>query len=166
MELKMKSLLSIFALALLLITQSAYSKEIAVLLPVIGPLTASEKMELSKTLVDGLSDKFVLRHGEEVDRYVKQAFQEESKKNDCDENHCYRRIADHYHAEKIIALRITEVDKDNYLIVSNLYDVATGEIASAQKEECGKCSIDKLKSLCKEIARRMSEQREMNVHKI
>ena len=153
----MKKLLNLMAFAFLLMTQTAYAKENAVLLPVIGPLTALEKTELSKAMVEGLSARYVLRFGEDVDSYVKLVFQEESKKNDCDEMNCYRRIAAHYHAEKIIALRITTVDKNTYLVTSHLYDVATGAVASDQKEDCATCSIDKLKLLCKELAQRLSK---------
>jgi ribosomal protein L37AE/L43A len=153
----MRILLKIFAVAILLIAQSAYAKEIAVLLPVTGPLTPFEKMELSKEVVGGFSAKFDLQYGEEVDRYVKQVFQEESKKKDCDETNCYRRIAALYHAEKIIALRVAEIDKGRYLVTAHLYDVPTGEMTSSQKEECEQCSFEKLKVLCKEMSRRMSK---------
>lgn len=147
----MKNLLRILAVALLLSAQIAYAKEIAVLLPVTGPLTPFEKAELTKEAVHGLSSTFELKHGEEVDRFVKQAFQEESKKKDCDETNCYRRIAAQYHAEKIIALRVAEVSKGRYLVTYHLYDVPTGEMIASQKKECAQCSFEKLKALCKEL---------------
>lgn len=147
----MKNLLRILAVALLLSAQTAYAKEIAVLLPVTGPLTPFEKAELTKEAVQGLSLIFELKHGEEVDRFVKQAFQEESKKKDCDETNCYRRIAAQYHAEKIVALRVAEVSKGRYLVTYHLYDVPTGEMIASQKKECAQCSFERLKLLCKEL---------------
>lgn len=155
----MKNILSVFIVALLLLSQSAYGQEIAVLLPVIGPLTPFEKSELTKQAVDGLSAKFELKHGEEVERFVKQVFQEESHKKDCDEANCYRRIAAQYHAEKIVALRVALVDKGRYLVTSHLYDVPTGEMTASQKMECLQCSFDKLKALCKEVTQRMIEEK-------
>lgn len=157
----MKNMLKVFAVAALLLvpvffTQAAYAKEVAVLLPVTGPLTPSEKIELTKQAVDGLSVRFDLRHGEEVDRFVKQAFQEESKKKDCDETNCYRRIAAQYHAEKIVALRVAEVAKGRYLVTFHLYDVPTGEMTASQKKECAQCSFEKLKALCKELTGKMT----------
>jgi hypothetical protein len=148
----MKNILSLFAVALLLLAQTAFAKEVAVLLPVIGPLTPFEKVELSKEVVSGLSSRFELKHGEEVDRFVKQAFQEESQKQDCDETNCYRRIAAQYRAEKIVALRVAQVEKGRYLVTYHLYDVTTGEMLESLQKECAQCSLEKLKGLCKELA--------------
>jgi hypothetical protein len=155
----MKNLLSVFAVAILFLAPAAYAKEVAVFLAVTGPLTPFEKNELSKDVVEGLSARFELRYGAEVDHYVKKVFQEESKKNDCDETDCYRRIAAFYHAEKIVALRVAEIEKGRYLVTAHLYDVPTGEMSSSEKEECAQCSFEKLKVLCKEITRRMSKVR-------
>jgi hypothetical protein len=151
----MKKLLNVFAAAIFLFIQSAYAKEVAVLLPITGPLTPFEKNELSKEVVEGFSVKFELQYGDAVDRFVKQAFQEESKKSDCDETNCYRRIAEHYHAETIIVLRVAVIDKDRYLVTSHFYDVPTGTMTNSQKEECVQCSFEKLKAQCRELSRRM-----------
>lgn len=153
----MKFLLSALAVAILLLAPAAYAKEVAVFLAVTGPLTPFEKSELSKEVVEGLSAKFELRYGAEVDHYVKKVFQEESKKNDCDETDCYRRIAALYHAEKIIALRVAEVEKGRHLVTAHIYEVSTGEMSASEKEECMQCSFEKLKVLCKEITKRMSK---------
>lgn len=147
----MKNMLRILAVALLLAAPSVNAKEIAVLLPVTGPLTPFEKAELTKESVAGLAARFELKHGEEVDLFVKQAFQEESKKQDCDETNCYRRIAEQYHAGKIVALRVVQVEKGRYLVTYHLYDVATGEMAASQQKECTQCSFEKLKELCKQL---------------
>ena len=151
----MKYLLGFFTAAMLLLATVANAKEVAVLLPVTGPLTPIEKSELSDELIKGLSAKYELEFGEEVDRYVTQVFHDESKKSDCDETNCYRRIAALYHSEKIVALRVAEIEKGHYLMSAHLYDVPTGEMISDQKEECNQCSFEKLKSLCKELASRM-----------
>jgi hypothetical protein len=152
----MKRLAGIFAVAMLLFIPQAYARESAVLLPVTGPLTTLEKTGLSKEVLDDLSSSFDLQYGEEVDRFVKQVFQEESKKSDCDEANCYRRIAALYHAQKIVGLRVTEIDKGSYLVILLLYDVPTGEMTSSQKEECKQCTFEKLKLLCKGLASRIS----------
>ena len=147
----MNNTLRVLAVALLLFAQTAWAKEIAVLLPVTGPLTPLEKSELTKEAVEGLSPKLELKYGDDVDRFVKKAFQEESKKQDCDETNCYRRIAAKYHAEKIVALRVAQVEKGRYLVTYHLYDVPTGEMTASQQKECDQCSIDKLKGLFKEL---------------
>ena len=151
----MKFLPGIFTAVVLLLSSAVNANEIAVLLPITGPMTPYEKSELSKELITGLSTKFELEYGEEVDRFVKQVFREESKKSDCDETNCYRRIASLYHAGKIVAFRVTEIDKGHFLVTAHLYDVPTGELVSTQKEECNQCSFEKLKSLCKEFTGRM-----------
>jgi len=158
----MRNMLKILAVSMLLLVpifhvQSAFAKEIAVLLPVTGPLTPYEKAELTKQTVDGLSVKFELKHGEEVDLVVKQAFQEESKKQDCDETNCYRRIAARYHAEKIVAMRVVMVKAGHYLAALQIYDVMTGEMTVSQKRECKDCSFEVLKALCKELASQASK---------
>jgi hypothetical protein len=156
----MKNMLRLLAVAMLLLApiffaQSAYAKEIAVLLPVTGPLTPYENSELTKDVVDGLSPRFELKYGDEVDRFVKQAFQDESKKPDCDEANCYRRIAAKYHAEKIVALRVAQVEKGRLLVNVHLYDVLTGEMTASLQKECAQCSFEKLKALCKELIGKM-----------
>jgi hypothetical protein len=151
----MKNILRVLVVAMLLLAQTAYAKEIAVLLPVTGPLTPFEKVELTKEAVAGLSSRFELKHGDEVDRFVKQAFQEESKKQDCDETNCYRRIAAQYHAEKIVALRVIQMEKGRYLVTCHLYDVSTGEMTFSQQKECAQCSFEKLGALCKELIGKM-----------
>jgi|GEM_PF-3806928 hypothetical protein len=152
----MKRLPGIFAIVMILLVPTAYAREIAVLLPVTGPLTTLEKTELSKEVVDDLSFRFDFQYGEEVDRFVKQVFQEESKKNDCDEANCTRRIAAFYHAEKIVSLSVTEIDKGNYLVILLLYDVPTGVMTSIPNEECTQCSFEKIRLLCKGLASRIS----------
>jgi ribosomal protein L37AE/L43A len=153
----MKKLPSIIACALMLLATSAFAKDIAVLLPVAGPLTPYEKTELSRVVVEGLAAKFDMQYGEDVQRIVEKVFQEESKKNNCDESNCYRRIGTHYHADKIVALRVTEVEKGHFLLTSNLYDVPTGSITSSQKEECTQCSFEKLKVICNELIGRIGK---------
>lgn len=120
----MKCFIKVLACTLLLSASAVYAQDIAVLLPVTGPLTPNEKTELTRTAVDGLAKKFELKHGEAVDQFVKQAFQEESKKTDCDETNCYRKIAAQYHAEKIIALRVVMVNDGYYLLTLSIYDIA------------------------------------------
>lgn len=157
----MKNNLRVLVVAMLLLApifflQTAYAKEIAVLLPITGPLTPFEKVELTKVAAQGLSLTFELKHGEDVDRFVKKTFQEESKKKDCDEANCYRRIAAQYHAEKIVALRVAQVGKGRYLVTYHLYDVPTGEMAVSEQKECTQCSFEKLKALCKELTLNMT----------
>ena len=151
----MNAILRLCIVAALLLAQSAYAKEIAVLLPVIGPLTPFEQAELSKDTAATFSSKFDLKYGVAVDRFVNQVFHEESKKKDCDESNCYRRIAAKFHAEKIVVLRVAEVEKGRYLLTSHLYDVPTGEMTSSEKAECVQCSFEKLKVQCKELTQRL-----------
>lgn len=147
----MKRMLKFLPIALLLLSPSIFAKDIAVLLPVVGPLTPYEKSELTKEVVAGLAGKFELKHGEDVDLVVKQAFQEESKKKDCDETNCYRKIAAKFHAEKIVAIRVVLVENERYLVTYSLYDVAAGEMADSQKRECAGCSFEKIKVICNEL---------------
>lgn len=125
------------------------SNDTAVLLPVTGPLTSYEKMEMAGEIVAGLSGRLKLIHGNDVDLFVSQVFREESQKQDCDEVNCYRRIAEHYQAEKIVALRVATLDKDRYLLTFYHYDVFEGKMTASQQKECAQCSLDKLKELCR-----------------
>lgn len=152
----MNNILRVFAVAALVLCSAclapaACAGEVAVLLPVTGPLTPLEKTELAKEAVAVLSARFEVRHGEEVDRFVTQVFREESRKKDCDEANCYRRIAAQFNAEKIVAIRVAETAKGRYLVAHHLYDVPTGEMTSSHRKECAQCSFEKLKALCKEL---------------
>jgi hypothetical protein len=153
----MKKILGLVGLAVLLFAHAASAKEVVVLLPITGPLTPYEKTELARAVVGELSPKFELKYGAAVDRFAKKAFQEESKKKDCDETNCYRRIAAQYHADKIAAVRIVLVAKDNYLLSLHLYDVASGEMDFSEKMDCTECSSDKLKLHFLALARRLVE---------
>ncbi len=129
----------------------ANARETAVLLPVTGPLTPLELTELTREVVTGLSSVFDVKHGEEVNRVVKQIFKEESKKTDCDETSCYRQIAVQYHAEKIIALRLTQIETERYLLTLNVYDVVTGDVTVSNKRECTSCTFEKIKILARDL---------------
>lgn len=150
---KNKTPLSLGIFLLFILVSAAFSKERAVLLPLIGPLTPNEKMILSKEVSTVLEKKYTLVAGEEVDRFVKQVFLEESHKTECDESSCYRRISDHYHADNIIALRVTKITESSYLITFNLYDVPTGEMILSRSQECTECSFEKLKALSNYLIR-------------
>lgn len=147
----MKKILALLLVFLALSSATAYAKETAVLLPVTGPLTPLEITELSRDIVTGLAPLFDLKHGEEVNRFVKQTFLEESKKPDCDEASCYRQIAAQYHAEKIIALRLTQIETEHYWLILNVYDVVTGDVTVSNKRECTSCSFEKIKILAREL---------------
>jgi hypothetical protein len=148
----MNNLLKLIALLFLLFTQQSFAKEIAVLLPVTGAASPFEQAELTQEAVEGLSAKFDLKHGEEVDQFVKQVFHDESKKKDCDEENCYRRIAARYQADKIVAFRMLERAQGNYLVTSHSYDVPTGTMTLSEQKFCVQCTTQKLKALFKELA--------------
>ncbi|MEI7843965.1 MAG: hypothetical protein WCI39_13155 [Gallionellaceae bacterium] len=147
----MKKILALFAVTFCLFSQLAQAKDTAVLLPIGGTLTATEKSSLTQEIVTNLAPQFELTYGDEVDQFVKKAFQEESKKKDCDETNCYRRIAAKFHAEKIVALRLTQIGKARQLMVLHIYDVQTGEVTASEKGECTDCSLEKLKTLSKKL---------------
>lgn len=151
----MKITRHLLAAAMILFATGSFAEEIAVLLPLTGPLTPLEKSELTREAVKGLSEQFELKHGGEVDQFVRQAFQEESQKQDCDETNCYRRIAARYHADKIAAIRIVQIAQGSYLVTSHLYDVPTGELTVSEQSKCTQCSIQKLKVLCKALTGKM-----------
>ncbi len=153
----MKNLLKLLTLVALLLSQTAYARETAVMLPVAGPLTPFEKSELSREVVQGLASRFELKHGDEVEHFVEQVFREESRKRDCDESNCYRRIADQFHAEKIVALRLAQTAKGRYLVILHLYEVATGGMLYNESGECIECTQEKLKALCKQLTGRMAQ---------
>ena len=153
----MKIIANLYVLLIALLAPAAYAQEVAVLLPVIAPYSTTEKSELAQLVVTGLALRFDIKFGEEVDHFVSLAFQEESKKKECDEVTCLRRIGAQYHAEKIVTLRVTSVNKENLLVTSNIYDLTTSEIISSQKAECNQCSFSKLKTLTKEIVKHMAE---------
>lgn len=132
---------------ILFMIPAVFAKERAVLLPLTGALTPDEKRILSKEVSLILESNYTIITGEDVDHVVKQVFLEESHKTECDESSCYRRISEHYHADKIIAFRVTKRTDSLYLITYNLYDVPTGEMTLSRSQECAECSFEKLKAL-------------------
>lgn len=149
----MKNIYCLILLVMLSIPSGVMAKDVAVLLPITGAITPQERNELTQLAVIALTKQFDLKHGEAVDEKVKQVFQEESKRQNCDETSCYRKIAAHYQAEKIIALRLTQTAADHFLLVLNIYDVTTGDITASQKRECAQCTFDKIKILVSDIVK-------------
>ena len=121
--------------------------EKGVLLPISGPLTAEEKKGLADTVAGHLSGSYQVVYGEEVNDYITKVFREESKKDDCDEEACYRKIATHYGAETIFALRVVKEGDALYVVTFNIYDVLTEKVVQSRKEACSHCSYESLNEI-------------------
>lgn len=145
-------LISIFFSFVLSLNALSSEREKAVLLPIVGPLTAKEKEDLAHTLVSVLDGSYKVIYGADVDSYVKKVFREERKKTDCDETTCYRKIAARYGAEKIVAFRVVKKRGNDYLITFNIYDVTTEEIEESKKLDCLDCSYETIKRLSAKLA--------------
>lgn len=134
--------LSLFILSFT--SAQAHAAERAVLLPITGELLASEKTQLADEVAKSLSGQYQIILGDKVNQFVTKVFREESKKLDCDETSCYRRIAAEFKADKIVAIKIAKVASGQYLVTFNLYDVPTGEVTQPRKAECTECGYSKL----------------------
>lgn len=152
----MKKYLLMLGLMLCVSANLVQAREVAVLLPISGPLTPLEVTELSNQVITELSARYVLKHGVEVDKVVKQAFLEESKKNNCDEVNCYRKIASNYKAEYIVAIRVNKIESERYLLTFNLYNVLTNTMASSQQKECMQCTFDRVKFTMGEMLKQIN----------
>ncbi|MBE9536250.1 MAG: hypothetical protein IMF07_03635 [Proteobacteria bacterium] len=149
----MKRLLFLVLFLTLLASPALASEpEEAVLLPVAGPLTPDEKQGLADELVKNLSGRYEVIYGADVDKYVTEVFLEESKKDECDAEACYRKIAQHYGVETIIALRVAPKGDSSYLLSFSVYDVLEGKIIEEKRLDCDDCSYEGLKGLCSKLA--------------
>lgn len=138
-------------LALFLTTVSvpfAFAAEGVVLLPVTGPLTPQEINTLTTDAAKNLSGRFRVIYGEEVDAFVKKVFSEESKKADCDEDACYRRIAANYKVDRIAALKVAKMGDKGYLVTFSIYDTVQGKVIESRRKDCADCSFEGLQALC------------------
>ena len=148
---------SLFVPVLLLLFLSAFpstsysAKEGAVLLPVTGQLTPEEKKDISAEVSKLLKSDYKIIYGDEVGSFVKKVFQEESEKDICDEEACYRRIASHFGVEKIVALRVLQKSSAAYMVTFNIYDVVEGKVVVSKREDCSNCSFEKLKAICMDL---------------
>jgi hypothetical protein len=143
----MRTLQKLLYLALFILgftATQAHAAERVVLLPITGELLASEKSQLAAEAAKALSWQYKIIQGDKVNQFVTKVFREESKKLDCDETSCYRRIASEFKADKIVAIKIAKVASGQYLVTFNLYDVATGEVSHSRKTECTECGYSKL----------------------
>lgn len=122
----------------------ARAAERVVMLPITGELLASEKSQLAVHTAKALSWQYQIIQGDKVNQFVTKVFWEESKKLECDETSCYRRIAAEFNADKIVAIKVAKVASGKYLVAFNLYDVPTGEITYSRKAECTECGFSTL----------------------
>lgn len=76
----------------------------AVMMPLATPFSQEENTQLAAGIADGLSSRYEVLHGKEVDGIIKRIFDEENKGLNCDLNICYQKIARHFGAENIVAL--------------------------------------------------------------
>ena len=156
-DMSFRKLSSLFVPGILLLFLAAFpsnsyaAKEGAVLLPVTGQLTPEEKKDISAEVSRRLKSDYKLIYGDEVGSFVKKVFQEESEKDICDEEACYRRIAGHFGVEKIIALRVVQKSGADYLVTFNIYDVVEGKVVVSKKVDCSNCSFERLKAICIEL---------------
>jgi len=137
-------------LALFFFCGSAPAAELekGVLLPVTGPLTPHEKDVLAETVAESFKNKYNIIYGADVNSFVVKVFEEESKKHDCDETACYRKIAEHFHASVVIALRITKKEERDQLVTLSVFDVLEEKVVHSGRKDCHSCSYEELKALC------------------
>lgn len=126
----------------------AFAAEGIVLLPVTGPLTPQEINTLTTDAAKNLSGSYRVVSGEEVDAYVKKVFSEESKKADCDEDACYRRIAANFKVDRIAALKVAKMGDKGYLVTFSIYDTVQGKVIDSRRKDCADCSFEGLQGLC------------------
>ncbi len=137
--------------ALLFNISLAQGAERIVLLPVAGELLASEKVQLADAAAHAVSGQYHVLYGDKVNQFVVKAFQDESKKLDCDESNCYKKIASEFKVDKIMALKIAKVASGKYLVALNLYDIPTGGVIVSKSAECSECSFEKLVATAQSI---------------
>lgn len=139
-------------LAMFLTTVSASfgsAAEGILLLPVTGPLTPLEIQSLTTDAAKNLSGRYRVIYGEEVDSFVKKVFSEESRKADCDEDACYRRIAANFKVDRIAALKVAKTGEKGYLVTFSIYDTLQGKVIESRRKDCADCSFEGLQEVCK-----------------
>lgn len=76
----------------------------AVLMPISSPFSQGENARLASGIAEGLSSRYQVLHGKEVDGVIKQIFDEENKGLNCDLDICYQKIVRHFGVENVVAL--------------------------------------------------------------
>ncbi len=150
----MKWLVAILLVGILVFPSSASAAEKRggaarlVLLPVSGPFTQGEKLQLAIKLASLLGEKYDLVYGGKVEKFLQKALREENQKADCDLDACYARVAKHFNAELVAALTVSKKQGNDYAVAFNIVNVLEGKSIFAKSGECLSCSIGKLVGLC------------------
>jgi hypothetical protein len=131
----------------------ALEKARAVVMPISGPLTAGEKPLLEQKLASLFSDRYKVLSGAEVTDYAAKVIREENKKEDCDLQRCYTRIAARFNAEVLIAFKLLRRDETSLSATLVVYDVVDGKDIRRKTEVCEQCTVDKLSALLEKMAR-------------
>jgi formylglycine-generating enzyme required for sulfatase activity len=110
---------------------------------------------MEASVVDGLQLKYKVYSGEKVANGVKEIYQKESAKKDCDASRCFVDIAVKFKVGLIATAEVNKSENDFYLVLS-IRDVMSNEAVFSKTLTCKKCEaadvVDKLKELSAMVA--------------
>jgi hypothetical protein len=126
-------------------------KEGVVLMPLhlLGGTDKAMQGSMEAAIVDGLQNKYTVVSGEVVANGVKEIYQKESAKKDCNADRCLVEISVKFKVGLIATAEVTKID-GGYLTALSIRDVYSNEVKSKQLT-CKGCDsfqvVDKLKEL-------------------
>lgn len=122
---------------------------------VLMPLHLSEEdrnlqSTMESALVEGLQRKYEVLWGEDVEKKVREVFNKESRKHECDETHCFEKIAEAFQAELIASASVTKQD-GGYFLSLNIQNIFDRKLVYTKPLVCERCTafkvVDKLREL-------------------
>lgn len=133
--------ISVLFIALFLVGQGAWAAEQhkpvkAVLMPLTTPFSPAENAQLAAGIADGLSSRYQVLHGAEVDAVIKRIFDEENKGLNCDLDICYQKIARHFGVENIVAFVVTPRKDGRKNIALSVLNVLENRVVLKREAVC------------------------------
>ncbi len=114
----------------------------AVFMPLATPFSEEENGKLAVGIAEGLSLRYQVLHGGEVDGVIKRIFDEENKGLNCDLDVCYQKIARHFGVENIVAFVVTPGKNSGMSLSLSVLNVMENKVVLKRQAVCKSARFD------------------------
>ena len=141
-------ILTIFVFLISAITTQTWAKEAMVLLPIQGKgISAQEKDILRAVLQEGLSHRYKVYSGAEVDKKLQKFI-----KKSCDTEKCLEEVAINFQGE-LVGRGIVLPREGEYIVTIEIENVFTDDVVESKTESCSGCKLSGVIDLLKNMTR-------------
>ena len=146
----------IFLFQMTVSISTAEAKERLVLMPLQGTgIDSSYKPMMESAIAEGLSDKYKVLYGRNVEEKVKEIYKKLSEETvageECDDTKCMQQIGVEFQAELVATIRVLK-NPQGYLLALNIINVLDNELVLSKSEPCEGCNEFQVINVLKKMA--------------